>query len=140
MDTSDSMEKLFSALSHDLSDNELALSFLQGTIAAEITGRRISKNMTQKEFADLLGVSQSTLSKWESGETNFTLSTLVTIAGKLDIEIQSPFVPTPPKNYAPLYNNVIIFPNPIGWSVAGNSKSISYSAKTTEPEYEAFEM
>ena len=96
MDTSESMEKVFSALSRGMHDEELMLSVLQSMIAAEIIGQRIKKKMTQKELSSLLGVSQSTLSKWESGETNFTLSTLVSIASKLEIDMQPPFVPTPP--------------------------------------------
>lgn len=115
MDTSDSIKILFSSLARDLSDEDTALSALQGLIASEITGRRLDMNMTQKELASLLNVSQSTLSKWESGDTNFTLSTLVSIAWKLDIELQSPFVPTPPKQYSSPYSNIIVF-NPQGWT------------------------
>ena len=127
MGTSDSMEALLSALTHDMSDNEAVLSVLQSMIASEITIRRIKKNMSQKEFAALLGVSQSTLSKWESGETNFTLATLVNIAGKLGIEMQSPFVLTPPKAYERPTNIIVFAPPANSWSTQTYSERPVYS-------------
>lgn len=126
METSDSMKNLLSAVSKNLDDDTFVLSTLQGLIAAEITGRRIELDMTQKEFARLLNVSQSTLSKWESGETNFTLSTLVSIASKLNIEMQSPFVPTPSISFPSRSNNIITF-NPKGWH---SSSSVVFAQET----------
>ncbi len=128
MDTSDSMKTMISALALHLGDEEATLSVLQSMIAAEITGRRIDMNLTQKDLAHLLNVSQSTLSKWESGETNFTLSTLVSIATKLDIELQSPFVSTPPKVYFSPFSNVIAI-NPKSWTTS-YSTAISQGTET----------
>ena len=133
MDTSESMEKVFSALSRGMHDEELMLSVLQSMIAAEIIGQRIKKKMTQKELSSLLGVSQSTLSKWESGETNFTLSTLVSIASKLEIDMQPPFVPTPPRTYQSKFSNIIVF-TPPGWS----SPSTFFSSHGDEIETKSY--
>lgn len=119
LDTFESTRKVLSALSLHLSNEETVLAALQSMIAAEITGRRIEMKMTQKDLALLLNVSQSTLSKWESGETNFTLSTLVSIATKLNIEIQSPFVSEPPKTYLSHFSNIVVF-NPAGWTTASS--------------------
>ena len=130
MAVSKKMNDLLSALSHDMNDEEAVLSVIQSLIASEITIRRIDKHMTQKDFAVMLGVSQSTLSKWESGETNFTLSTLVSIANKLDIEMQSPFVPTPPKVYQGENNNIVSFPaSP--WQSSSFSESQNYTQFST---------
>lgn len=128
MDTSDSMKTMISALALHLNDEETTLSALQSMIAAEITGRRIDMNLTQKDLAHLLNVSQSTLSKWESGETNFTLSTLVSIATKLDIELQSPFVSAPPKAYFAPFSNVIAI-NHNSWTTSC-STAISQRTET----------
>ena len=140
MDTSDSIKKLLSAFSLKLGDEEFGLSVLQSLIAAEITGRRIEKGMTQKEFADLLGVSQSTLSKWESGETNFTLSTLVSISCKLGIELQSPFVPAAPKTYQTVFDNVVVFPASLHWSNSASSDPPSYSQLSPDGKNILLEM
>jgi len=53
--------------------------------------------MNRKQFAEFMGVSQGLVSRWERGETNFTLETLVNIASKLGLEMQSPIKPTPAK-------------------------------------------
>lgn len=130
MAKSDSVKKMVSVFTDHFSTEETMLYVLQSMIAAEVTSRRIEMNMTQKDFAQLLNVSQSTLSKWESGETNFTLSTLVTIASKLDLEIQSPFVPKLPKAYPTSYNNIIDFKPKKQWS----STSSDYTYKKTFTE------
>ena len=130
MAKSDSVKKMVSFFTDHLSTEETMLYVLQSMIAAEVTSRRVEMDMTQKDFAQLLNVSQSTLSKWESGETNFTLSTLVTIASKLDLEIQSPFVPKLPKAYPTSYNNIIDFKPKKQWS----STSADYTYKKTFTE------
>lgn len=132
METFDSIRNLFSAVSKDIDDKTLVLSTLQGIIAAEITGNRIERGMTQMDFAHLLDVSQSTLSKWESGETNFTLSTLVSIASKLGIEMQSPFVPTPPIAYPTRSNNIITF-YPKGWHTSSSAVFPQKTETETSP-------
>lgn len=132
MDSFDAMKKMLSALTLNMDDEKTTLSALQGTIAAEITGRRIDLGMTQKDLAHFLGVSQSTLSKWESGETNFTLSTLVSIACKLDIEMQSPYVPTPSNTYQPAYSNIIVLPT-AGWNIASSVPMTRETKTETEP-------
>ena len=92
------MQELFSSLSETMSAAEAQLAMLKGLIASEISIHRIKHGMSQKELAEKLGVTQSMISRWEKGETNYTLSTLVDIAEKLDIQMQSPYVPSFPAN------------------------------------------
>jgi transcriptional regulator with XRE-family HTH domain len=54
-------------------------------ISAKIERCRLEKGMTQKEFADYMGVTQGMVSKWESREYNFTIKTLNEICYKLNI-------------------------------------------------------
>lgn len=79
------------AIGENMSAEEMMLLSLQGTIAAEVEMKRTELRMNQKQFAQYMGVTQATVSKWESGDTNFTLSTLVQIAAKLGLKMQSPF-------------------------------------------------
>jgi transcriptional regulator with XRE-family HTH domain len=57
-------------------------------ISMKIFHTRISREMNQKEFAELLGVSQSMVSKLESGEYNPTVEQLHKIATKLDLKLR----------------------------------------------------
>ena len=41
--------------------------------------------MSQKQFAQFMGVSQAMVSKWESGDCNFTIETIAKICDKLDL-------------------------------------------------------
>ena len=86
-------EKLLTSLTENISDEELLLSTLQSDIAATITSTRNAKGLSQKDLADALDVSQSLVSRWESGDANFTLQTLVKIAMTLDIKMRSPYYP-----------------------------------------------
>lgn len=49
-------------------------------VAARIEDALAERDMTQKEFARLMGRSESEISSWLSGERNFTLDTLTDIS------------------------------------------------------------
>ena len=57
-------------------------------ISAKIERRRLELNMTQKEFAAYMNVSQGMVSRWESREYNFTIKTLNEICQKLNLHLQ----------------------------------------------------
>ena len=86
------INKLVDIMSQTLSSSDVVASKQLAKISAIITSSRIEKGMNQKQFAEFAGVSQSMVSKWESGDCNFTLQSLVHIAAKLDIPMQPPFV------------------------------------------------
>ncbi len=54
-----------------------------GKIASVILTRRCELGMEQGEFAQHMGVSRETVSGWESGEWDFTISELCGICEKL---------------------------------------------------------
>lgn len=109
MPNKDQEKALLSAAAAHLSEKEMQLSVMQGFIAAEIAVKRAELGLSQEDFAKKMGVSQGLVSRWENGDTNFTLSTLVDIALKLDLEMQSPFVPRQPAVYSH-GSNIICFP------------------------------
>ena len=127
MKNSDGLD-LIHALTQGISTDDFALITLQAAIASEISIRRVKLGMNQKQFAEFMGVSQGLVSRWEQGETNFTLETIVKIASKLDIELQCPFKLAP----APVYyetqssSNIVDFhraKDSIRWNATGYSSS-----------------
>lgn len=115
MKANDDMKALLSALTSGMSAEETLLSVLQGVIAGEISMRRQELGLSQKELADRLGVSQGLVSRWERGESNFSLSTLVRISSVLGLSMQSPITPAPPVPYASRKNNVVYLSNQNSW-------------------------
>lgn len=71
-------------LSTGLNEVELTSIKQLALISAKIEMKRSEMKMSQKEFAKFMGVSQTMVSKWESGEYNFSIGTLVEICDKLD--------------------------------------------------------
>ena len=60
----------------DIPEEEKATINLKGKIAAAILDKRHDMNMNQNEFANYMNVSQSMISKWESGEYNFSCESI----------------------------------------------------------------
>lgn len=74
-----------------ISKSELKTDDILAQVAIRILTERQKRNMTQKEFAEFMGVSQPLVSKWEGAEQNFVISNLVEIFDKLDIEVDVAF-------------------------------------------------
>lgn len=62
------------------------LSDLQFSFANLIFSERLKREKNQTEFAKELGVSQGMLSRWESGDGNFTLKVIAEVADKLEMK------------------------------------------------------
>lgn len=82
------IDKLVDAMSQTLTSGDVTASKQLAKISAIIISKRIEKEMNQKEFAEFAGVSQSMVSKWESGEYNFTVETLAKICEKLNLDLE----------------------------------------------------
>ena len=77
-------------LADELTDEERKAAEFIASIAFSIQQQRRALNLTQKEFADMLGVSQAMVSQWENGEENFTAVTLVKISSALGLALCNP--------------------------------------------------
>lgn len=62
-------------------------------IICSLVEERTRRNMTQQEFANKLNVKQSMISRWEGGNSNFTIRTLSKIAADLDLDLYVNLVP-----------------------------------------------
>ncbi|MFW5658440.1 MAG: helix-turn-helix domain-containing protein [Bacteroidota bacterium] len=56
-------------------------------VAAAIDDVLQAREMTQKDFAKLMGKQESEISKWLSGTHNFTLRTIAKIEGALELDV-----------------------------------------------------
>ncbi|ADB41295.1 helix-turn-helix domain-containing protein [Spirosoma linguale] len=57
--------------------------------STQIRDARKAKGLTQKELAEKLGVSESTVNQYESGKQNLTIDTLVKIANALGMKFST---------------------------------------------------
>ena len=95
------LEQFLKMMVEDVPEEDLLLDTLQASIATTIISARNALGMTQKDLANRMNVSQSLVSRWEKGETNFTLKTLVEIAQALHLSMRSPFSVAPVRTYTP---------------------------------------
>jgi transcriptional regulator with XRE-family HTH domain len=58
-------------------------------VAAKIADAMKAKNLNQKQFAKLMGRTESEISDWLSGDRNFTIDTLFDIGQALGISFLS---------------------------------------------------
>ena len=70
-----------------LTDQDIAKTAIKSNIANTIASARINAGLSQSELATKIGKTQSTISKWESGEVNFTIDLLVDIAADLNLDL-----------------------------------------------------
>ena len=61
---------------------------LKRTVGDNIKFYRKEKDLTQEAFSEMIGITSTTLSKIENGETDIRMDLLESISKKLDIPIQ----------------------------------------------------
>lgn len=66
-------------------DSFYDINYMISTLLVEY---RIKHNMSQKQFAEMLGYSHYMIYKYENGDYNFSLMQICEICDKLDIEIE----------------------------------------------------
>lgn len=74
----------------ELTDEDILASEIRHLISKTITLHRISLNLSQAEYAQKIGVSQGMISRWESGDYNFTIDMLAKIAVKTGLNLSNP--------------------------------------------------
>lgn len=79
------VNKFFMELLKSVPEDIKRENHLSMGIAALIQDALDSKNMTQREFASLMGKHESEISKWLSGKHNFTINTIAKIEAVLKI-------------------------------------------------------
>ena len=78
-------------LSNNFTNDEIIAIEYIAQIALSIQKQRIVLGYTQQDLANMLGVSQVVVSRWENGEENFTIATLAKISKALGMALYNPF-------------------------------------------------
>ena len=100
--------ELLKALSKDMDPEELYISAVQAMLSAQISVRRVKAGLSQTEFAHLMGVKQSQISRWENGDSNPTIQTLSRMEYRLNMHIKDFLaIELPSAYYDPGKSNVI---------------------------------
>lgn len=81
------LEEMFVLFEDKISSADINAADCMGKISAAIVKQRIEMDMTQKEFAKYLDVSQGMVSRWEGGDYNFTIKGLADIVEKLGLKL-----------------------------------------------------
>ena len=87
------LSDLIKAITQNMSAAEMAKAAINIQIQQMIHDTRMEKGWTQKDLAEKMGVKQSLVSRWESGECNYTINTLIDIADALGLSVQCPLKP-----------------------------------------------
>lgn len=81
------IEDLFDLFEDSLSPADVLTSKLMAQISTSITKERLKLSMTQTDFANHIGATQSLVSRWEHGDYNFSIRKIAEIAAKLDLDV-----------------------------------------------------
>lgn len=103
--------EMFDFLSNYLSKSDVYATKVIAKISMFILKYRQEANMTQKEFAKKMGVTQAMISKWESAEYNFTVETIAHICEKLNTTFDIEFKPESEylaNSYSNNYDSIVI--------------------------------
>ena len=79
------MDDLLELFENTLKPSDVIEARAISQVTSAIIKERKILVLDQKQFADKLGVSQSLVSRWENGNSNFTIKSLAEIAAKLDM-------------------------------------------------------
>lgn len=134
MKASNDWADILSELTVDIPADELEADIVLADIAGKLSAERIKKGMSQQEFAKLLGVNQSRISKMESGECNFSVRRLIKIAHKLSIPLKIQFGEKPILYSATTHANTMDNFSAGGRAILSNV--ISFPQGYSNPNYE----
>lgn len=91
MKTNETMNELIGIFESSLSSEDMVYISLITQLSAKIQSERIKQNLSQKQFAKKLNISQSMVSKLESADYNFSIKNLAKIFSRLNVNIEISF-------------------------------------------------
>lgn len=142
MTTEATIEDLLSLFEDVLSPDQMLYAKATSQISSAITRERLRLRMNQSEFADYIHATQSLVSRWESGEYNFTLQKIAEIAAALDMDVSvrmhKPYdiQISSDKSYSAVRShNDLAFTNPLQFHPKNNFNAITYANSSERSNY-----
>ena len=119
------IDKLFSLFEESLSASDILAAKINSQISASITKERLKRHMNQAEFAKHISSSQSLISRWESGDYNFTVKKIAEIASSLNLDVDFSFSDSScrERRRSVEYNDPVKFTRTIRYTSASSSYS-----------------
>lgn len=81
------LDEFLAMFEDSINTSDIIAARVLAKLSATIVKKRLELNMTQKRFAEYLGVSQGMVSKWEGSDYNFTVKSLAELADSLDMNL-----------------------------------------------------
>lgn len=88
-----SLDDIMNIFSDYLNEEDIIYSKVTAKLVSCIIKERKRLSLSQADFANHLCTKQSVISRWESGNSNFTIKTLSKIAAKLDLDLYVNLIP-----------------------------------------------
>lgn len=86
-------KEMYGFMSSYISKSDIYAAAVIAKVSAFIINYRNKTGMTQKEFAEFMGITQGMVSKWESAEYNFSVESIAKIAEKLSYSFDVQLTP-----------------------------------------------
>lgn len=87
------MNEFFDMMESFIKKEDVIYSKTIALIVSSLIKERQRLRLNQSEFAKLLNVKQSVISRWEGGDSNFTIKTLSKIAASLNFDLYVNLIP-----------------------------------------------
>lgn len=81
------VSEILSLFEDEIEISDILASKCMSELSTSIAKKRLRLELTQKEFAEYIQVSQAMVSKWEGGDYNFSIKSLAELAERLDMDL-----------------------------------------------------
>ena len=95
MNDSRTVGDLLAEITENMPAEQILSADIISSLSNAITIRRTDMGLSQDQLAKRIGKTQSTISKWENGDMNFTIQLLSEIAVKLNMDLSVKLSPPP---------------------------------------------
>ncbi len=112
---------MYEFMANYLTESDIYAAKAIAKISMTIYKYRKDNNLSQKQFAQLMNVTQSMVSKWESGEYNFTVENIAKISESLNLNFDILFTPKNEYSYSNKANSYSYSKSKVSFEIVSNN-------------------